>query len=108
MLFLKQIGSKTIRTKFYVYDYLLNGYGVSYFISKEDWKSHSNSICSSKAYRCESVKQGQFKSQFSNKNDTEKFHIQNIRIGIDYENKGLMTIMICDILLTVLLQSKKI
>lgn len=86
----------------YNYDYLLAGISdeVGHFVSKDDLKN-DDTIAGSKAYRCTNKKE--FKSRFGNKYNTEQFHISNIRITNDKDmHKGVMTIIVCDILLAIL------
>lgn len=86
----------------YIYDYLLNVEQdeVGHFVSKEAF-DNDNSIAGSKVFRCTDKKK--FKSCFGNKYNTEHFHISNIYINSDENtHKGVMTIIVCDILLAIL------
>lgn len=86
----------------YNYDYLLNVEQdeVGHFVSKDAFYNNDH-IAGSKVFRCTNEKQ--VKSRFGNKYNTEHFHISNIRITKDEDmHKGVMTIIVCDILLAIL------
>lgn len=86
----------------YKYDYLLHdGHDeICYFLS-EDAMENDDSIAGSKAYR--SINKEGFKSRFREKYNTEQFHIANILISNNEDNnKGIMSILVCDILLAIL------
>ncbi|MEB8122976.1 hypothetical protein NGH46_12655 [Staphylococcus xylosus] len=88
----------------YNYDYLLNVdqelVEVGHFVSKDALKN-DDTIAGSKVFRCTDITK--FKSCFGNKYNTEHFHISNIYITNDEDrHKGVMTIIVCDILLAIL------
>lgn len=85
----------------YNYDYLLHGGDdeIVYFLSN-DAMENNTLIAGSKAYRCDG---NEFNPCFKEKYNTEQFHIANILITNDEDNnKGIMTILVCDILLAIL------
>lgn len=73
---------------------------VCHFVSEKDLK-YGNEIAGSKAYICK--KGEEFESHFDQNYDTEMYHIAKISIRHDEDkNKGIMTIIMCDILLAIL------
>lgn len=90
----------------YSYDYLLADISdeIGHFVSKDALDKDIH-IAGSQAFRCTNRKE--FKSRFGNKYNTEHFHISNIRITNDEDmHKGVMTIIVCDILLAILDRKK--
>lgn len=52
--------------------------------------------------RCDNRNNVKFKSRFSNIMHTEKFHFEKFGVFSEYNGKGIMTIMFCDIILAIL------
>lgn len=84
----------------YDYYYLLSKYKVRHFISEKDLKN-GKEIAQSQASIC--TKNEEIKSNFNPNFNTEMYKIKKINlIDIENNNKGIMTIIMCDILLSIL------
>lgn len=87
-------------TNVYDYHYLLSEYKVGHFLSAKDLKN-GKEIAQSKARICKNSEK--FKSHFNPNYNTEMYMIEKINlIDIENNNKGIMTIIMCDILLSIL------
>lgn len=89
----------------YVYDYLVTEKRtpINHFIPKEYLKEGTKRkmIARSQAYLCKN--NDKYVSQFVNTKIKQLFHIAKLAIAdTEYKNKGIITIIMCDIILAIL------
>ncbi|MFJ1245124.1 hypothetical protein ACEXP9_21310, partial [Bacillus amyloliquefaciens] len=62
-------------------------------------------IATSVITRYENEAYDTFSSRFDHFDETEKVYIEKLEVAAPFENKGIMTIMFCDIMLALLTRS---
>lgn len=90
--------NKYEETNVFTYNRLID-YGSSYYYLKN---TSFDYISTSVVSRCDGEENEAFKSRFKHFGETEKFCIEKLEVSSTFENKGVMTIMFCDVMLAML------
>lgn len=90
--------NKYEETNAFTYNRLINYGSAYYYIKDTSFDYISKSVVS----KCDGVDNEEFKSRFYHYGETEKFCIEELEVTSTFENKGVMTIMFCDVMLAML------
>src|SRR5699024_8606898 len=90
--------NKYEKTNFFTYNRLID-YGRSYYYLKNTSFDYISTCVISKF---DDKEKEEYKSRIEHYGETEKFCIEQLEVTPPFENKGVMTIMFCDVMLAML------